>query len=207
MADVTPSPERRRTTLIAAAVLVLALAGVGLLLVLRDTSDTPSTAAADAAATDGTATDGTATDGTPLSSPTDQGTDPAAGPASDAPTDPDGSATQDEVPVDLTPVTGTTETALCTAIVERLGQYRTAAADGIPGQPLIDALAEFEAQIDTQSDDQDWGDRIVEQLTNARREWATARSADSSGDSAEAARRAEAGRGRLDRAIDDCPTA
>ena len=76
-------------------------------------------------------------------------------------------------------------------------------------QDLLDAIDEFEAQVDTQSDDQDWGDRIVERLTNVRREWATSLAAQRDGDEAAAQEHADAALGHLDRAIDDagCPTA
>ncbi len=121
-----------------------------------------------------------------------------------------GDATTDEqLPVALTPVEGTTEAELCDAIVVRLGDYRDAVADELPTQDLLDAIDEFEAQVDTQSDDQDWGDRIVEQLTNVRREWATSLAAQRDGDEAAAQQHADAALGHLDRAIDDaaCPTA
>jgi len=127
-----------------------------------------------------------------------------------APTSPPGDPDADPapLPVDITPVSGDTEAQLCEAILVRTAEYRVAVAAGIPGPELLDALEEFEAQVDTQSDDQDWGDRIIEQLVNARRELVTAVGAASDGDDAAAASRQEAGVDRLDRAIDeaDCPT-
>ena len=115
----------------------------------------------------------------------------------------------DELPVSLVPVEGTSEAELCSAIVVRLGDYRDAVADQLPSQELLDALTEFQGQIDTQSNDQDWGDRIMEQVTNVRREWSTAIAADRDGDGGAAQQHVDAGLDRLDRAIDEaaCPTA
>lgn len=108
----------------------------------------------------------------------------------------------------LEPVSGTDEVELCRAIVVRLGEYRDAATNLAPDLFLLEALDEFEAQVDTLSDDQDWGDRIIEDLTTVRREWVTALAAQSSGDEAEAERRNDAALASLDEAIDDaaCPT-
>ena len=63
--------------------------------------------------------------------------------------------------------------------------------------------------MDTQSDDQDWGDRIIEQTTNVRREWVTALAAERDGDSAAADDHDATAVEYLDQAIDDaaCPTA
>jgi hypothetical protein len=135
--------------------------------------------------------------------------DPAT--ADDATPAADGSSdgAESDLPVDLTPVSGEGEAELCAAIVTRLEEYRNAASDGLPSQELIDALDEFEAQVDTQSDDQDWGDRIVEQTTNVRREWVTALAAERDGDSAAADDHNATAVDHLDQAIDDaaCPTA
>lgn len=108
----------------------------------------------------------------------------------------------------LEPVSGANEAELCRAVVERLGEYRDVATDLAPDRFLLEALDEFEAQIDTLADDQDWGDRIIEDLTTVRREWVTALSAESSGDDAEAERRTDAALTSLEEAIDDaaCPT-
>lgn len=79
----------------------------------------------------------------------------------------------------------------------------------MPDEVLVAQLAEFEGQIDTQADDQEWGDRIIEDLTGVRREWVTARSAASDGDDEKAQEHGDAAIDLLDRAIDrsDCPTA
>lgn len=104
------------------------------------------------------------------------------------------------VPVE--PVQGNGEAELCAGIVERLRAYRVAAAASpVPDQALIEQLTEFQAQVDTQADDQDWGDRITEDLTDVRREWATALAAANRGDDAEADERGEAAIEDIDRAI------
>ncbi len=69
-----------------------------------------------------------------------------------APTSPPGDPDADPapLPVDLTPVAGNTEAELCQAILVRIGEYRDAVADELPSPELIDALEEFELQVDTQ---------------------------------------------------------
>ncbi|MFN7151953.1 MAG: hypothetical protein ACK4V6_21045, partial [Microthrixaceae bacterium] len=104
-------------------------------------------------------------------------------------------------------VAGTTEAELCSAIVARIELYRAVVVDSIPDEDLITALEEFEGQVDSQSDDHDWGDSIMESLTNVRREWATARAAAASGDDGEARARTDASIEHLDEAIaTPCPT-
>lgn len=142
----------------------------------------------------------------------DEGSDPTTTGSTEPGVGPDGApdnGVEPAPPVELAPVAGGDEAELCAAIVARLGEYRAVAADGGVDQTLLDALDEFEAQIDTQSDDQDWGDRIIEALTNVRREWVTALSAQDQGDEGGADERFAAALGHLDRAIDDagCPTA
>lgn len=119
----------------------------------------------------------------------------------------DDTATEADPPVELSPVQGEGEAELCSGIVARLEDYRAVAADGGVDQALLEALTEFQAQVDTQSDDQDWGDRIIEALTNTRREWATALAAEAQGDDASAQERYAAAIGHLDTAIEDaaCP--
>ena len=170
------------------------VAAVVLVLVLRDDTDpvadgTTTTTELTADGQGGGADD----DGSPVA-PTSPPGDPDADPA--------------PLPVDLAPVEGETEAQLCQAILVRIGEYRDAVADEIPSPELIDALEEFELQVDTQSDDQDWGDRILEQMVNARRELVTAVAAAGVDDAETASARQTAGVDRLDRAIDeaDCPT-
>jgi hypothetical protein len=195
----TPDPDTtsngRRPLLIAAVVGGALVLAVVLALLLRDDSSDTDTAG------------GTTTTTTSMPDATTAAGD-AAVEAGDA-TDGGDAATEEQLPVALTPVEGTTEAELCDAIVVRLGDYRDVVADELPTQDLLDAIDEFEAQVDTQSDDQDWGDRIVEQLTNVRREWATSLAAQRDGDEAAAQEHADAALGHLDRAIDDagCPTA
>ena len=122
--------------------------------------------------------------------------------------DPDAPATDPVVPIE--PVQGTSPAELCAAVVERVQLYRdTAAETPVPDEVLVEQLAEFEGQIDTQADDQEWGDRIIEDLTGVRREWVTAQSAASDGDNEKAQEHGEAAIDLLDRAIErsDCPTA
>ena len=138
----------------------------------------------------------------------DEGDDGAStdseGEQAGAGTDPDATTTT-RVPFD--PVVGGDEPTLCAAVIERLQLYRDATADELPDDTLTTTLEQFEAQIDVEANDQDWGDRIIEQLTNVRREWATARSAQAAGDSARAQERNEAALGFFDAAIDtECPT-
>jgi hypothetical protein len=189
----TPDPDTtsngRRPLLIAAVVGGALVLAVVLALLLRDDSSDTDTAG------------GTTT--------TTTSTPDATTAAGDAAVEAGDAAAEEQLPVALTPVEGTTEAELCDAIVVRLGDYRDVVADELPSQDLLDAIDEFEAQVDTQSDDQDWGDRIVEQLTNVRREWATSLAAQRDGDEAAAQEHADAALGHLDRAIDDagCPTA
>ena len=121
---------------------------------------------------------------------------------------PDAPATDPAVPIE--PVQGTTGAELCSAAVERVQLYRDAAEETpVPDEVLAEQLAEFEAQIDTQADDQGWGDRIIEDLTGVRREWVTARSAASDGDDEKAQAHGRAAVDLLDHIVDraDCPTA
>jgi hypothetical protein len=193
----TDGGESRRPLLIAAAVgAVLLVAALVLLVVTRDdgdgTTDTTST-------TEVTDDAESATTSTPANTETedpDPGEEPAA---------PEEEPVATSVP--LGAVDGTTEAEICTAIVARLELYRAVVVDGLPDEELITALEEFEAQIDVQSDDQDWGDSIMESLTNVRREWATARAAAAADDAAEARARTDASIEHLDEAIDTtCPT-
>jgi hypothetical protein len=193
-----PTSTRRGPIVAVVVLVVLAAVGLGWWALSGD-DDAGDTATAAAEQDTGT------TGAEAGSDRTDPGaTDPAAGPEGA----PDGGA-EPAPPVELAPVAGGSEAELCAAIVARLGEYRAVAADGGVDQTLLDALDEFEAQIDTQSDDQDWGDRIIEALTNVRREWVTALSAQDQGDEGEADERFDAALGHLDRAIDDagCPTA
>lgn len=199
--DPTTSTPSRRPLLIAAVAGVLLVVGLVLVLTLRDdTDDTDAAATATTERVDDASASGTGT-----------GTDSDPSTAADAPADDaaSGGAGADAPPVELTPVTGDGEAELCAAIVDRLGEYRAAVDDALPTQALLTALEEFEAQIDTQSDDQDWGDRIIEQLTNVRREWVTSIGATDSGDDDAAQEHADAATEHLDAAIDDaaCPTA
>jgi hypothetical protein len=197
-----PSTATNRRGLVLAAavgaVLIVVLAVV--LFTTRDDDD-PTTS---------DTTEDTSTDEAASASGDDGGSDDATG---DAPDGSDDTAVDPEAPpttlVPIGPVEGSGEVELCAAIVERVQQYRDATTDRLPDEVLVTSLEEFEAQVDTLSDDQDWGDRIIEQLTNVRREWATARSAAQNDQAEEAEARNEAALGHLDRAIDtaDCPTA
>lgn len=195
---------RRGLVLAAAlgAVLIVVLAVV--LFTTRDDDDSATSDTTEDTNTDEAASPSGQDDGA------DDGSDDTSG---DAPDGSEDTALDPEAPpttlVPIGPVEGTGEAELCAAIVERVQQYRDATADQLPDEVLVTSLEEFEAQVDTLSDDQDWGDRIIEQLTNVRREWATARSAAQNDETAEAEARNEAALGHLDQAIDtaDCPTA
>lgn len=197
--DIPQDAESRRPLLIAAVVgAVLVAALLVLLAVTRDDADP---ADADGTTTteqpeEGTTSETTATEVPDASDP--DGEDPVAPPD-------EGEVVATSVPIGA--VAGTTEAELCTAIVARIELYRAVVVESIPDEDLITALEEFEAQIDVQSDDQDWGDSIMESLTNVRREWATARSAAAGGDESEARARTDASIEHLDEAIaTPCPT-
>ena len=180
----TVPPNPRRTRTIALVAVIAAAAVLATLFAL--TRDDAEPGAASPAVTEGDAT-----------------ADPSGETGQSAPTS---APTTTELPAALlVPVSGSDEGELCAAVVERLTEYRDLAASGGVDQQLVEALDEFEAQVDTQSDDQDWGDRIVEQLTNVRREWVTALAAEESGDPGT---HLEAAAAFLDTAIDDagCPT-
>lgn len=189
-----------RSRLIVAAVLgAVLLVVLAVVLISSRGDDDESAGSTTTAATtdeDGPSED-SSDDGAP-DDPTTDGSEPVEGPDATVAT---------VVPVD--PIQGSTEAELCAAIVERLEQYRDAAREQLPDDVMIASIDEFEAQVDTLSDDQDWGDRIIEQLTNVRREWATARSAAQADEPEEAEARNEAAIGHLDQAIEtaDCPTA
>ena len=198
-----PTAAPRRGLVLAAAlgaVLIVVLAVV--LFTTRD-DDGEDSAASDA--TEDTSADEAAGPSEPDGSEDTNGGS-AEGSPEDTSDDPDATVT---TLVPTGPVEGTGEAELCAAIVERVQQYRDATTEQLPDEVLVTSLEEFEAQVDTLSDDQDWGDRIIEQLTNVRREWATARSAAQNDETAEAEARNDAALGHLDRAIDtaDCPTA
>ena len=198
MDDAAEGTATRRSRLIVAAVLGAVLLAVLAVVLISSRGDDESAASTTtAASTDEDGTSGDRADGAP-DDPTTDGSEPVEGPDATVAT---------VVPVD--PIQGSTEAELCAAIVERLEQYRDAAREQLPDDVLIASIDEFEAQVDTLSDDQDWGDRIIEQLTNVRREWATARSAAQADEPDEAEARNEAAIGHLDQAIDtaDCPTA
>jgi len=114
-----------------------------------------------------------------------------------------------QVSIPIGTVPGDDETEICPAILDRLETYRQLAIENpLPTiRQLLPGLEEFEAQIFTLADAQTWGDRIVEQLVNVRREWSTALSAADSGNESEAKARAGSALEYLDAAIDaDCPT-
>ena len=71
-----------------------------------------------------------------------------------------------------------------------------------------EGMSEFEADIFTLADNQEWGDRIIEQLVSVRREWANARAARNSGDDDQASANATTAIELLDATIasTDCPT-
>jgi hypothetical protein len=195
------SAESRRPLLIAAVVgAVLVIVLLVLLAVTRDDdSDSADATTSTTAAATGD-TDATDTTEAPQPGTDEPGTDDTAAPSDEA------EAVATSVPIEA--VAGTTEAELCTAIVARIELYRAVVVESIPDEDLIAALEEFEAQIDVQSDDQDWGDSIMESLTNVRREWATARSAAAAGEDAEARARTDASIEHLDDAIaTPCPTA
>lgn len=192
----TPNRARRLILALAAVAIVAILVIVVAVSNSDDGRADPEPADTNRPDTDGPAED--AADQTVTTSG-DPGTTPPAGPSTTTTVLPPGL---------LEPVSGVDEAELCRAVVERLGEYREVATDLAPDRFLLEALDEFEAQIDTLSDDQDWGDRIIEDLTTVRREWVTALSAESSGDDAEAERRNDAALTSLEKAIDDaaCPT-
>ena len=195
-------PSRRRNLIIAAALLAVAVA-VAAALVLFGGDDEPSATddARDASSTTAAAAAPGSDDPTTSS--------PGAGPASDDPADdPGDGGTEVSIPVGA--ITGTGEVEVCAAILVRIGEYRTIAEQQlVMDQTVIDALGEFSDEVFTLADNQDWGDRIIEDLTSVRREWATAASAQAAGDTAEAEARAAQGIEELDRTIEraQCPTA
>ncbi len=197
--DPTADDVARRRPLLIAAVAGAALVIV-LLVVLAVTRDDDGGSTTTTSTTE--ATDEAAAPTTTAAPDSPDGDGPEAG---EEPAGPEEAPVATSVPIGA--VDGTTEAELCTAIVDRIERYRAVVVDSIPDEELITALEEFEAQIDVQSDDQDWGDAIMESLTNVRREWSTARAAAAAGEDAEARERTDASIEYLDEAIDTpCPT-
>jgi hypothetical protein len=194
-------PDRARRLILALAAVAVVVIVVIVVIVVAVSNGDDGRADPGPAETSRSDTDGSTEDAADQTVTTsgDAGTTPPIGPSTTTTVLP---------PALLEPVSGVDEAALCRAVVERLGEYRDVATDLAPDRFLLEALDEFEAQIDTLSDDQDWGDRIIEDLTTVRREWVTALSAESSGDDAEAERRNDAALTSLGEAIDDaaCPT-
>ena len=89
------------------------------------------------------------------------------------------------------------------AITDRLETYRRLAVENPIAalRQLLAGMDEFELEIFTAAELQPWGDQIIEQLVNVRREWSTAISATEAGDPSEAQARAAAALAFLDAAI------
>lgn len=105
-------------------------------------------------------------------------------------------------------IPGETEVAVCLEIQERLGVYRTAAVENeIPVVlQLLPTVEDFEIEIFSAAHGHDWGDQIIEQLTNARREWSTALAVLSSGEDRQAADHMAMALGHIDAALAvSCP--
>lgn len=99
------------------------------------------------------------------------------------------------------------EVAACTEVQARLRTYRAIAANA----PVSDlgllqsSLDEFEQNVYTVADQQDWGDRMIERLTNVRRLWANAMA--QAEDGAAAKKQSAEALKTLDEALAvDCPT-
>jgi hypothetical protein len=174
----------RRAPLLAAVVGALAIVAVLVVLVAnRDDQD-------DAA--DGATTTAASSEGSPSSTP---------GPAPDDP----------DLSIPMGQIQGTTPAEICAGVVARLEEYRSiTASQPAPAPIVVDNLAQFTDEIFTLADQQVWGDRMIEELTTVRREWANAASALGAEDAedAEAAEAAgAAAQDALTRAIDgaDCP--
>ena len=105
--------------------------------------------------------------------------------------------------VPLGTIPGESEVEVCAAIKDRLETYRQLAVEHpvVAIRQLLPGMEEFELEIFTAAELQPWGDQIIEQLVNVRREWSTALSAEESGDPSEAQARAAAALGFLDAAI------
>ena len=114
--------------------------------------------------------------------------------------------------VPLGPVQGTGEAEICTNVLARLGEYRAAiVAAGTNADQLgilFENLTDFESDIYTQAEQQDWGDRIIEDLTTARRHLAEARAAATESDEQAVEESTAATLDALDTAVAraDCPT-
>ena len=91
---------------------------------------------------------------------------------------------------------------MCAETVARLRIYRAvAAANGAAlAGDLFTSMTDFEAEITTNAQNEEWGDFLVEKLTTVRREWSDARSAHDSGDEAAAKTHADAALAELDAA-------
>ncbi len=153
--------------------------------------------------------DGEDTTGGTGSQETVESTEPA--PAEpEVPTEvPDTEAPVTEIEIPAAAIVGADEVQRCAAVVQRLQEYRNLAAitgTTAVGQ-LFEAASDFEAELFTVAESQDWGDRIIEQLVNVRREWADARSARET-DPAAAEEHAATALALLDDTIAsaDCPT-
>jgi hypothetical protein len=105
-------------------------------------------------------------------------------------------------------IQGTTPAEICAGVVARLEEYRSiTASQPAPAPIVVDNLAQFTDEIFTLADQQVWGDRMIEELTTVRREWANAASALGAEDAEAAEAAGAAAQDALTRAIDeaDCP--
>ena len=120
---------------------------------------------------------------------------PPAGPATPA----------DDVPIGTVPTDQ--PGGACAAVIARLEQYSAAAKESSPQelQPLFEKLTEFEDNIFTFAQGEEWGDRIIEQLVVVRRLWTDAGSADGRGDTEAATKAADEANDKLDAIVEKPP--
>jgi len=159
-----------------------------------DRSTAPAPDVSEAPSSEPDSTDGTGDDEAPSASPprtiAPMGTDPV------------------DIILPMPPAVGDAESASCSNVKQGMIAYRELAASS-PISAFLElqlGLEEFENVADFVGQGQDWGVRMVEQLTLVRRDWSTAYTADSEGDAATATARLAAALGYLDAAIDvPCP--
>lgn len=95
------------------------------------------------------------------------------------------------------------EATACEAIQARLEKYLEIAEEsGVNGLLSLQmGLEEFEHEIDSISQQQDWGLQMLEQIYQVRREWSTAYSAHESGDMAAAEEHFDKAAGYMEAAL------
>jgi hypothetical protein len=95
----------------------------------------------------------------------------------------------------------------CAAVIERLAQYSEAAKESTPQQLrlLFEKLSEFEHDVFTFAQGEEWGDQVIAELVVVRRLWVDAGSAEGRGDSEDAERIASEANAKLDALVEKPP--